>query len=91
MPRTKVWIEWLERDQTGSEKLATQGFFDGDFEIGRLNQANLADLAGNAVGIPVVEVINQAMMEEFLDVLPKERRVKASWTLRPSSANPPQA
>jgi hypothetical protein len=69
MPRTKVWIEWLERDQVGSEKLCTQGFFNGEYDIGRLSQANLADLAGNAVGIPVVEVINQAMMEEFLDVL----------------------
>ena len=50
--------------------MATQGFFDGEFQIGRLNQANLADLAGNAIGIPVAKVINQAVLEEFLDVLP---------------------
>ena len=47
MPRTKVWIEFLQRDQIGAEKLATQGFFPGEYEAGRLNQTNLADLAGN--------------------------------------------
>ena len=80
MPRTKVWIEWLDRDMIGSEKLATQGFFDGDFELGRLNQTNLADLAGNAVGIPVTEVINQALMEEFIDVFPVTGRVSAKFS-----------
>jgi hypothetical protein len=70
MPRTCVWIEFLERVQTGTEKLMTQGLFPDEYESGRLNQTNLADLAGNGVGIPVVEVINAAITEEFLDILP---------------------
>ena len=74
MPRTKVWIEWLSRDQVGTEKLMTQGFFHGEYEAGRLNQANLSDLAGNAVGIPVTEVINQCVLEEFLDLLPADSK-----------------
>jgi site-specific DNA-cytosine methylase len=69
MPRTKVWLEFLARPQTGDEKLMSQGFFDGEYTDARISNAGLADLAGNAVGVPIAAAINQCLLENFLDVL----------------------
>ena len=70
MPRSKVWLEWLDRDQVGTEKLMTQGLFPVQYSDARCSQTALADLAGNAVGCTVAQVINQCLLEEFIDVLP---------------------
>jgi hypothetical protein len=69
LPRSKVWLEWLDRYQLGTEKMMTQGFFPGQFIDARCGEAALADLAGNAIGMPVCMAINQAMMRAFLPAL----------------------
>ena len=91
LPRTKVWLEWLDRVQTGTEKMATQGFFEQEFLDARLSQTALADLAGNAVSVPVTACILHHLVAEFADVLDVSRSGQTSSGSSSSSSttNPP--
>ena len=69
MPRQKVWLEWLDRWQTGMERMMIQGFFENAFKSKGFTNAQLSDLGGNAVGIPVCAAIHLALLDAFIDIL----------------------
>ena len=64
-PLDKVWLHWLQRPMLAEEKMALQGWQYGSYDAKHISKNELANMAGNAIPIPLVMAVDFAFMSDF--------------------------